>query len=138
MKLVKNIFKILIFFIVVFLVAAIAIPIFMKDEIVQVLKEETNKSVNAKVDFKDVELSLLRNFPALSLHLDDLTVDGVDEFEGVRLFHAPAADLELDFWKVWANRESIPVEAFTLQSPEDSSLKKWKSQLGYFQSSTDA
>lgn len=117
MKIVKNILKVLAVFVVLFLVAAIAIPIFYKDKIVAVLKEETNKSLNAKVDFTDVELSLLRNFPALSLHLDNLTVDGVNEFAGVRLFDAPAADLELDFWKIWGNSESIPVEAFTLESP---------------------
>ena len=117
MKLIKNIFKILGFFVVLFLIAAIAIPIFYKDKIVDILKTETNKSLNAKVDFKDVELSLLRNFPALSLHIDDLTVDGVNEFAGTRLFGAPAAEIELDFWKVWGNSTSIPVEAFTLESP---------------------
>ena len=118
MKLIKNIFKILAFLVLLFLVAAIAIPIFMKEEIVEVIKEETNKSLNAKVDFKDLELSLLRNFPALSLHLDDLTVDGINEFAGVRLFSAPGVDLELDFWKVWGNKESIPIEAFILESPK--------------------
>ncbi len=117
MKLIKNIFKILGFFSVLFLIAAIAIPIFYKDKIVDILKTETNKSLNAKVDFKDVELSLLRNFPALSLHIDDLTVDGINEFAGTRLFSAPAAELELDFWKIWGNSASIPVETFTLESP---------------------
>lgn len=117
MKLIKNLFKITAFLLVLLLVAAIAIPYFMKDEIVAVIKEETNKTVNAKVDFKDVDLSLIRNFPALSLHIDNLTVDGINEFAGIRLFDAPAAALELDFWKVWANAESIPIKSFTLESP---------------------
>ena len=118
MKVIKNIFKILGFLLLLFLVAAIVIPIFYKDKIVEVLKEETNKSLNAKVNFDDVELSLLRNFPSLSLNIDNLTVDGVNEFAGTRLFEAPAAELELDFWKVWGNQTSIPVEAFTLESPK--------------------
>lgn len=117
MKVIKNIFKILGFFVVLFLIAAIVIPIFYKDKIVDILKTETNKSLNAKVDFKDVELSLLRNFPALSLHIDNLTVDGINEFAGTRLFGAPAAELELDFWKVWGSSTSILIEAFTLESP---------------------
>ncbi|MEM6320138.1 MAG: AsmA-like C-terminal region-containing protein [Bacteroidota bacterium] len=117
MKWIKNILKVLVVFVVLFLIAAIAIPIFMKDDIVAFIKEETNKSVNAKVDFDDVELSLLRNFPAISLSIDNLTVDGINEFAGTRLFSAPGAELELDFWQVWNNRESIPVEAFTLESP---------------------
>ena len=117
MKVIKNIFKVVGFLIVLFLIAAIAIPIFYKDKIVDILKTETNKSLNAKVDFADVELSLLRNFPALSLHIDNLTVDGVNEFAGTRLFDAPGMDVELDFWKVWGNSTSIPVEAFTLESP---------------------
>ena len=117
MKWIKNIFKILLFLIVLFLIAVIAIPIFMKDEIVQVIKEETNSALNAKVDFRDAELSLLRNFPSISLSIDNFTVDGIDEFEGIRLFGAPAAELELDFWKVLTDRASIPVKAFTLESP---------------------
>lgn len=117
MKLIKNIFKVLGFLVVLFLIAAIAIPIFYKDKIVDILKTETNNSLNAKIDFKDVELSLLRNFPSLSLHIDDLTVDGINEFAGTRLFDAPAAELELDFWKVWGNASSIPVESFSLESP---------------------
>ncbi len=117
MKVIKNIFKVVGFLAILFLIAAIAIPIFYKDKIVDILKTETNKSLNAKVDFADVELSLLRNFPALSLHIDDLTVDGINEFSGTRLFGAPGMDLELDFWKVWGNSTSIPVEAFTLESP---------------------
>jgi len=118
MKLVKNIFKFLVLLAVLFLVAAIAIPIFYKDKIVEVLKEETNKSLNAKVDFKDVELSLLRNFPAITLSLDNLTVDGVNEFAGTRLLNAPGVELELDFWQVVNNSESIPVKAFTMESPQ--------------------
>ena len=117
MRVIKNIFKVLGFLVGLFLIAAIAIPIFYKDKIVEILKEKTNKSLNAKVDFKDVELSLLRNFPSLSLHIDGLTVDGINEFAGIRLFEAPAAELELDFWKVWGNSTSIPVQAFNLESP---------------------
>ena len=117
MKVIKNIFKVVGFLAVLFLIAAIVIPIFYKDKIVDILKTETNKSLNAKVDFADVELSLLRNFPALSLHIDNLTVDGVNEFSGTRLFDAPGMDLELDFWKVWGNSTSIPIEAFSLESP---------------------
>ena len=118
MKLVKNIFKFIALLAVLFLVAAIAIPIFYKDKIVDVLKDETNKSLNAKVDFRDAELSLLRNFPAITLSLDNLTVDGVNEFAGTRLLTAPGIELELDFWQVWNNRESIPVKAFTIESPQ--------------------
>jgi hypothetical protein len=117
MKLVKNLFNVFIFLVVLFLVAAVAIPYFMKDEIVQVIKEETNKALNAKVDFKDVDLSLLRNFPAITLSIDQLTVDGVGEFQNIRLFEASNTELELDFWKVWSNASSIPVEAFTLDNP---------------------
>jgi len=118
MKLIKNIFKFSALLAVLFLVAAIAIPIFYKDKIVDVLKDETNKSLNAKVDFRDAELSLLRNFPAITLTLDNLTVDGVNEFAGTRLLTAPGIELELDFWQVWNNRESIPVKAFTVESPQ--------------------
>jgi hypothetical protein len=56
--------------IILFVGALVAIPYFFKDEILTTVKTEINKSVNAKVDFADVDISLLRSFPDLSLRLE--------------------------------------------------------------------
>ncbi len=60
---------------------AIILPVVFKKQIVEAVKTEINNSINAKVDFKDYHLTMFRNFPNLTLGLDDLTVVGVKEFD---------------------------------------------------------
>ena len=52
----KKLVKILGISFIVLLLAAIVLPYVFKDKIVAVIKEEANKNLNAKFDFKDFEL----------------------------------------------------------------------------------
>jgi len=71
----RKFLKILLVVIVVLVVAAFAIPYFFKDKIMAIVKTELNKQLNAKVDFKDVDLSLFRHFPRLAVGLERITGD---------------------------------------------------------------
>ena len=44
------------------------------------IKSAINKNVNAKVEFKDVTISLFRHFPNLSVGLKDFSIVGLGEF----------------------------------------------------------
>ena len=59
----KKLFKWAAITILVLLVVLISLPFIFKDKIVEKFKEETNKNINAKVDFGDFDLSLIRSFP---------------------------------------------------------------------------
>ena len=99
--------------------AAFAIPYFFKDKIVEVVKEEVNASINATVDFDDVDISIFRSFPDLSVGLNDFSVLGKDEFEGVTLVAGKSFDLTLDVMSV-VNSATQPIEIkkVHLQDPE--------------------
>ena len=86
------------FFLLIILI--ILLPILFKDEIVQFIKEEANASLNAELDFGKVDLSLLSTFPKFSLEINDLTLTGVDEFEGVELVEIKQTNLKLNLWSV--------------------------------------
>ena len=47
----------------VLLILVIAAPFIFKDKLVQLVKDEANKSLNAKVDFGDFDLTLFSSFP---------------------------------------------------------------------------
>ena len=78
----KKFFKITGIVIAVFLALLIILPIAFKGKVVEQVKYTINKNVNAKVDFGTFRISFFRNFPDLSFRLNDLTVVGVEEFEG--------------------------------------------------------
>jgi uncharacterized protein involved in outer membrane biogenesis len=68
--------------IVVVVVLLIVIPVLFKNQIAERIKVEINKNIEARVDWGDFGLTFFRNFPNLTFSLDDLTVTGIDAFEG--------------------------------------------------------
>src|SRR5262245_11630099 len=83
-----------------FIAAAVFVPMFFKDAITTRVKAEINKRVNATVNFSDLSLSLLTSFPRLKLSLSDLTVTGVNEFAGYKLADIKALHVKLSLWDV--------------------------------------
>lgn len=63
-----------------FLILLIA-PFVFKGQIMEVVKKEVNKTMNAKVEFDDVGLSFIRNFPNASVRINNLRITGTGDFE---------------------------------------------------------
>ena len=65
-----------------FLLAAgiVVLPWLLRDKIIERAKTELNKYLNAVVDFSDVNISLIRNFPYASVRFEDFYISGKDEF----------------------------------------------------------
>ena len=60
----------------------IASPFLFKNKIIEFAKKEINNMLTAKVDFSNLKLSFIRNFPNAYVALEDLTVIGTGDFEG--------------------------------------------------------
>lgn len=117
MKIVKRLLFALFAIVILLLVAAVAIPYFYKDEIIDFAKVEINKQVDAEVDFGDVSLSLFRSFPDFSFGLADVSVIGKNEFKGVPLTTIKNFDMTLDFWSVISSSDPIQVKGINLDEP---------------------
>ena len=72
-------FSVLIILLIAFMLAA---PFIFKDKLKAIAKKEINKQLNAKVDFKDVGLSLFRDFPHLTFSLKELSIVNNVPFDG--------------------------------------------------------
>ncbi len=115
---IKKALKITGILLLIVIVAAIAIPYFFKDEIVAAVKEDINKSLNAKVDFADVNLSLFKSFPDFSFGLEKLTITGINEFENYKLLSADNIELSLDLMSVISSDSPIEINSVNLVKPE--------------------
>jgi hypothetical protein len=80
----------------ILLAAAIIIPIVLKEPIKKKVLEEANKNLNAKINFSDVSLSLFRSFPDLFVGVENLSVIGVQEFEGDTLVYLQTLGLDVN------------------------------------------
>lgn len=99
-KWIKRIFIGLGIFLIVFIIAAITLPILFKKQILEAVKSAANEQLNATVDFEDVNLSLIWTFPNFSLSLKKLTVTGKEEFDSLKLADIENISLRLNLWKV--------------------------------------
>lgn len=82
------------------LVVLVSLPFLFKGKIVSLIKEEANKNLNAKMDFKDAGLSLIRSFPDFSLTLDDLSIINLAPFENDTLIYAKELGVTVDIMSV--------------------------------------
>ncbi|MCF8364446.1 MAG: hypothetical protein K9H16_01600 [Bacteroidales bacterium] len=112
----KLIFKIFGILVLILIIAMITIPYFFRDQIVEVVKEEINKNVNAKVDFEDFNLSLFRSFPNFDFQLMGLSVINKAPFEGDTLAYMPAFGLTLDLMSVFRG-EAYELKKVTIDRP---------------------
>ncbi len=112
----KKILKITGISLLVLLTIAFLIPIVFKSQITDLVKKEINKSLNAKVDFKEVSLSLFRHFPKVSISLSDLSVIGKDDFTSDTLIAVKTLDASANLISVIKGK-NIKVYGIFLQSP---------------------
>ncbi|MET0298782.1 MAG: AsmA-like C-terminal region-containing protein, partial [Flavitalea sp.] len=96
----KKILKISGIVLLVLILAAIAIPYFFKGKIMTLVKTEINKSVNAKVDFSDVDISFFRHFPRVAVALENLQVIGINEFSKDTLISAKDIDVAVNIMSI--------------------------------------
>ena len=118
MKIIKRLFIFLFALLILLVGAAVAIPYFFKDRIVEVVKSEINDRINATVDFADVDVSIFRSFPDLSVGLRDFSVVGKEEFDGITLASGESFDMTMDVMSV-INSATQPIEVkkIHLQDP---------------------
>lgn len=113
----KTVLKILGILIVLIIALAILLPIIFKGKIIEIAKDEINSSVNANVNFGDFNLSLFKSFPHFSLGLKDLTVTGVDEFDGDTLANIGSIDVTIDLFSV-INGNNYEVKKISISNPD--------------------
>lgn len=85
---------------VVLLILVIAAPFIFKDKLVEIVKVEANKSLNAKVDFGDFDLSLFSSFPDFRFNIQNVSVINIAPFEGDTLAFIKSLSFDLNIKSV--------------------------------------
>ena len=102
------------------LVLLIALPLLFRDRIAQRAKLGVNQNLDARVDWRDAGLSFFRNFPHLTLTLDDLTTVGTGRFENDTLAAVRHLGVVLDLPSVLGNAmggKPLVIRAIDLDRP---------------------
>lgn len=96
----------------------VLVPIVFKDKIISSIQTEIDKSLNAKVnlDPTKIRVSLISNFPNMTLGVEDFSISGKEVFEGDTLFAAKDFAVEMDIVAI-IKGEPLNIKGITLDQP---------------------
>lgn len=97
-------------------VALVTLPYVFRGTIEKKIKETINTTINAKVDWKSLDLSLIKNFPNLQVSLEGLSVINKAPFEGDTLVFFNKFSLVVDVKSVFGDQ--IKVNAILINKPK--------------------
>ncbi len=112
----KKFLKITFIIIIILVAVIIFLPMIFKGKIIEAAKNEANNSLNAKVEFADINLSLISNFPNITAKVENLTITGVDTFALDTLVYFENFTATLDIMSVISGDE-IKVKRIILNKP---------------------
>lgn len=100
----------------VVLILLITLPFILKSKLGTIAKNVINENVEAVVDFKDLKVSLIRDFPNIRLSLKDLSVVGKDKFAGDTLAKIESFDVTINIMSYF-KKDEIDVRRVILDKP---------------------
>jgi len=99
------------------LVLIIIAPFIFKDKIVQIVKDEANKSLNAKVDFGEFDLTLFSSFPDFRFKIQNVSVINVEPFNGDTLAFIKELSFDLNIKSVISG-DQYQVNSLVIDEPK--------------------
>ncbi len=97
------------------LISLLLAPLLLKDKIFSIIKETANEKINAVVDFSDADVSLLRDFPRISVGVSNLSIANIPPSHDT-LMRVSSVQLSLDLWTL-ITESRAEILAFHLERP---------------------
>ena len=106
-------------FIIILVAAAFIIPVVFKDDIKAAIDKEIAKSINADVVFEadNFDVTLFRNFPNVTVEINELGVFNHEPFAGVPLFVVGELAVEVNLKDVLFG-DQLKLKGITLVNPQ--------------------
>lgn len=112
----KKLFKWIGIIFLVLIIAIVSLPFIFKGKIIEIAKREINNNVNAKVGFGEMDLTLISSFPYFTLSVNDISVVGINDFDGDTLLATKNLTLSLDLMSVIKGSE-YKIRSVSLDNP---------------------
>ncbi len=111
----KKALKILGIVLLLFIITVISIPFLFKGTIQDKVRYLVNEHVNAKVDFANVDISLIRSFPQASVIIEELSIITQAPFEGDTLAYSKKIALDMSINELFKDAtEAISVQKIVI------------------------
>ena len=98
------------------LLILLILPFAFKGKVAGIIQEQANKNLQAKVAFSDLSVSFFKNFPKVTATIENLSVAGVDVFEGDTLLKADEISVSVNLTSLFSD-QGVKVKRIELVSP---------------------
>lgn len=89
------------------LIAIIVLPMVFSSQINEEVKKLANENLTAVMEFEDLSLSLISDFPNVAVEIDGLSLTGTEEFDGVKLIDAEQVIASVDLMSLFGETMKI-------------------------------
>lgn len=101
----------------VLLIILISAPFLFKNKIKSLIINSINKNIEATINFDDVDISLLKNFPKASVNISKLALINKAPFEGDTLVYVDNISLKMSVKELFKDEnEAMQIEAFSVDN----------------------
>jgi hypothetical protein len=105
----KKAFKILGIIILIIIALLIAIPFAFKGQIKDMVKQVINQNLNAQVEFNDVSLSFIQNFPQAHVSVNDLVITNFEPFKDETFATVKDISFTMSIKELFKNASEDPI-----------------------------
>lgn len=100
----------------ILLVLLILTPILFKNQIKELVIDEVNKTLNAKLSIGEFDLTFISTFPNMTIELNDTKLVGMNKFKNVELANIKKFSAHVGFWSV-VSGDQVEIDEINLEEP---------------------
>ncbi|WP_353779083.1 AsmA-like C-terminal region-containing protein [Winogradskyella sp. 3972H.M.0a.05] len=105
----KKVFKVIGILLLIIIALLAATPLVLESKIDEIVQAYADENINAKVEFEDINLSLLKSFPKASVTVDNLKITNYEPFQGDTLVTATSINLEMPIGELLKSESDGPL-----------------------------
>lgn len=94
-------------FVGIILIVLFLLPIFLKNNIVDILKSQSARYIDAELNLQEVNLSMFKDFPDLQVRIKNLVITGKEEFKGDTVVVVPLFEASVNFLSLFKGEEIL-------------------------------
>jgi len=126
----KKFLKILGISIIIVIILLAIVPYLFQDQIEQSLKNSINKNVKAKVEWSELNLSLLADFPNAEVNLEKVSVINRAPFAGDTLFYAQNFEIHMGLFQLF-NADNLVIDDIAVKEANINVLVNQAGETNY-------
>ncbi len=111
--LLKTLLAIIVFAIAFFIIA----PILLKPKINTFVKDIASSQINGKLDFKDLDVSLIRRFPSASVRISNIKLDNYHDWDTSEVLNMEMLELKFNLIDILTNSSDFNISRIYLNKP---------------------